>query len=224
LRDQIEQSGVALHTTMSGEPGLELPSAESLPTLILSGGLQGIGRRRPGLSSLFEVFRRGNPHLPLPLSGKLAYHQVMNKIYGSYNMFLGATLGLAILVTGAYAGAQNKGIKEVPAQMTSSLDSQELYVHYCAVCHGVDGKGAGPAAGALKKQPGDLTLLSRRNGGKFPALAVQMSIKGSNGIVAHGTREMPMWGSIFSEMGQNRTMGDLRVMALLKYIEQIQAK
>jgi hypothetical protein len=88
----------------------------------------------------------------------------------------------------------------------------------------VDANGAGPAASALKKQPGDLTLLSRKNGGKFPALAVQMTIKGANGIVAHGTREMPMWGSIFSDMGQNRTMGDLRITALLKYIEQLQAR
>jgi mono/diheme cytochrome c family protein len=148
----------------------------------------------------------------------------MNKIYRSYNIFLGAVLGLAVLVAGAYAGAQDKVIKEVPAQMTGSLDSQELFVHYCAVCHGVDAKGGGPAASALKKQPGNLTLLSLKNGGKFPALAVQMTIKGANGVVAHGTREMPMWGSIFSDMGRNRTMGDLRVMALLKYIEQIQAK
>ncbi|HXB66926.1 MAG TPA: c-type cytochrome [Candidatus Acidoferrales bacterium] len=147
----------------------------------------------------------------------------MNKIYGSYSLFIGAALSVSILVTGATAGAQAK-IKEVPAQMTGSLDSQELYVHYCAVCHGADAKGAGPAASALKKQPGDLTLLSRRNGGKFPALAVQMTIKGANGIVAHGTREMPMWGSIFSDMGRDQTMGDMRVMALLKYIEQIQAK
>jgi hypothetical protein len=154
----------------------------------------------------------------------LSYYEVINRTYGSYNIVFGAALSLAILVTGATAGAQNKAIKEVPAHLTGSLDSQELFVQYCAVCHGVDAKGAGPAAGALKKQPADLTLLSRKNGGKFPALAVQMAIKGSNGVVAHGTREMPMWGSIFSDMGQNRSIGDMRVMALLKYVEQIQVK
>src|SRR5450432_498681 len=148
----------------------------------------------------------------------------MKKIYGSYRSFLGTALGLAILVAGAAASEQNKTVKEVPAQMTGSLDGQELYVHYCAVCHGTDAKGAGPAASALKKQPSDLTLLSRKNGGKFPALAVQMSIKGSNGVIEHGTREMPMWVSIFSDMGRDRSMGDMRVMALLKYVEHIQAK
>jgi mono/diheme cytochrome c family protein len=148
----------------------------------------------------------------------------MKQIYRSYNIVIGSALSLAVLVAGACAGEQNKTIREVPAQMTDSLNSQELYTHYCAVCHGVDAKGTGPAAGALKKQPADLTLLSHRNGGKFPALAVQMSIKGANGVVAHGTREMPMWGSIFSDMGQNRALGDMRVTALLKYIEQIQAR
>jgi mono/diheme cytochrome c family protein len=147
----------------------------------------------------------------------------MKKIYGSYNILSGVALSLVILVTGAATGAQTK-IKEVPAHMTASLDGHDLFQHYCAVCHGMDAKGGGPAASALKRPPGDLTLLSRMNGGKFPALAVQMSIKGANGIVEHGTREMPMWGTIFSEMGQNRDTGEMRIMALLKYVEQIQAK
>lgn len=147
----------------------------------------------------------------------------MNKSYGAYNLFLGSALTLGIAIAAA-TGAQTKTIKEVPAQMIQSLDGQDLYQHYCAVCHGIDAKGGGPAAAALKKQPGDMTLLSRRNGGKFPTLAVQITIKGSNEIVAHGTREMPIWGAIFSGGGQYRDMGDMRVMALLKYLEQIQAK
>jgi len=148
----------------------------------------------------------------------------MKRSYRSYAILIGAALSLAPLPAGAADGAQSKTVKEVPAHLTGPLVGQELYIHYCAVCHGVDAKGAGPAASALKRQPGDLTLLRLMNGGKFPTLAVQLSINGGNGIIEHGTREMPMWGKVFSEMGQNRDMGDLRVRALLKYIEQIQAK
>lgn len=148
----------------------------------------------------------------------------MKKIYRSYRLVLAGVVALAILGAGAAIASQTKVVKMVPAHMTGSLNGQELYVHYCAVCHGVDAKGGGPAADALKRQPTDLTQLSRKNGGTFPTLAVQMTIKGATGIVEHGTREMPMWGSVFSEMGQNRDMGDLRVMAVLKYIEQIQAR
>ena len=120
--------------------------------------------------------------------------------------------------------AQNKVIKEVPARMIQSLEGKDLFREYCAVCQGVDAKGAGPAAGALKKTPTDLTQLALNHKGKYPVLSVQVAIKGANNIVEHGTGEMPIWGSIFSQPGQNKDLGDMRVMALVKYIEEIQAK
>ena len=119
---------------------------------------------------------------------------------------------------------QAKVIKEVPARMTRSLEGVDLYREFCAVCHGVQAKGDGPAADALKKHPTDLTQLAAKHGGKFPILAVQMSIKGSNGIVEHGTGEMPMWGTIFSQSGQQRDLGEMRIMSLLKYIEDFQTR
>jgi mono/diheme cytochrome c family protein len=122
------------------------------------------------------------------------------------------------------ANAQQKVVKEVPARMIHSLEGVDLYREYCAVCHGVAAKGDGPAASALKKAPTDLTQLARKNGGKFPTLAVQTSIKGSSKIVEHGTVEMPIWGSVLSQNGQQKDLGDMRQMALLKYIESLQAK
>jgi mono/diheme cytochrome c family protein len=122
------------------------------------------------------------------------------------------------------ANAQQKVIKQVPARMIASTEGVDLFKEYCAVCHGVAAKGDGPAASALKKHPSDLTQLARKNGGKFPTLAVQTSIKGSNAILEHGTAEMPMWGSVFSQNGQQKDLGDIRQMALLKYVEALQAK
>jgi mono/diheme cytochrome c family protein len=128
-----------------------------------------------------------------------------------------------VLFSGGMAFAQNKAIKEVPVKMISSLEGKDLFHEYCAVCHGADAKGAGPAAEALKKRPTDLTQLARAHNGKFPTLEVQMAIKGNGGI-EHGTPDMPMWGSIFNNTGQQRDLGDMRIMALLKYVEAIQAK
>lgn len=129
-----------------------------------------------------------------------------------------------ILILGNAAAQTKTVIKAVPAKMTRSLDGQDLFRQFCAVCHGVDAKGAGPAAPALKKSTGDLTQLSRNHGGKFPKLKVKVTITGGDNVMEHGTRDMPMWGSVFSETGQQKAMGDMRVQALLDYIEQIQAK
>jgi mono/diheme cytochrome c family protein len=133
---------------------------------------------------------------------------------------------VGILALGGLAGAygQTKVIKEVPIHTTRSLDGAELFREYCAVCHGVDGKGTGPAADALKRGPSDLTQLARKNNGKFPTLAVQTSIKGSPEIIEHGTAAMPIWGQAFRQSGQSKDFVQMRLFALLKYVEQIQAK
>ena len=127
-------------------------------------------------------------------------------------------------LSGHVATAQTKTIKEVPVKMIDSLEGKDLFNQYCAVCHGVDAKGKGPAAEALKKPPADLTQLAARNKGRYPDLAVQISIRGPHGVIEHGTGEMPIWGPIFSATGQQKDLGDLRVNALVKYIGTIQQK
>ena len=92
------------------------------------------------------------------------------------------------------------------------------------MCHGNDAKGSGPAADALKKRPADLTQLSRKNGGTFPELHVMNYIKGQDVVAAHGNRDMPIWGQIFSQMSGNQDLVQVRVYSLLKYIETFQAK
>jgi len=143
----------------------------------------------------------------------------MKKIIKPFYLIYGLSLSLTI------ATAQTKPtIKEVPAKMTRSLDGKELFRQFCAVCHGVDAKGGGPAAAALKRPPSDLTQISRKHEGKFPSLPVKVAITGGDNIMEHGTREMPMWGSVLSETGQQMAMGQMRIQALLEYLEQIQAK
>jgi mono/diheme cytochrome c family protein len=100
-----------------------------------------------------------------------------------------------------------------------------MYTAYCAVCHGTDGKGGGPAASALKVPPNDLTLLSKNNGGKYPSMKVSSSIRNESAVPAHGSREMPVWGALFwSVSSGHETEVQQRVVNLTKYIESLQAK
>jgi len=116
-------------------------------------------------------------------------------------------------------------IKHVPVKSTSAASGKEMYLSYCAVCHGTDGKGGGPAASALKVPPSDLSALSKDNGGKFPSLKVSGAIHGDANVPAHGSKEMPVWGSLFRVMS-NGHEGEVqqRVANLTRYIETLQAK
>ena len=101
-----------------------------------------------------------------------------------------------------------------------------MFDTYCGVCHGPDAKGTGPAATALKTPPADLTQLAVRNGGKFPELRVVGAILGdSERPVAHGSKDMPVWGPVFRSL--NRDAGastQMRVANLTAYIRSLQAK
>jgi mono/diheme cytochrome c family protein len=133
-------------------------------------------------------------------------------------------LGLALIFGTAAANAQDepkKAIKSVTARATA-IDGKEMFHEYCAVCHGDQAKGNGPAADALKKGPADLTQIARKNGGKFPEIKVMRVIQGDDELAAHGNRAMPIWGNIFRSLG-NKDTETLRVNALMRYIEGLQA-
>jgi mono/diheme cytochrome c family protein len=136
---------------------------------------------------------------------------------------LGALIVMALAM---YAEDQpQKVIKHVPVKATSAASGEEMYKAYCAVCHGLDGKGKGPAADALKVPPTDLTGLAKANGGKYPALKVTSSIRGEANTPAHGTAEMPVWGHLFHSMsGGHDAEVQQRIANLTGYIEGLQAK
>ena len=113
----------------------------------------------------------------------------------------------------------------VPAPRTSATSGKEMYLAYCATCHGKEGKGDGPVASALKVPPSDLTTLSKSNNGKFPSLEVANTISGRPGTPAHGSKEMPVWGPVFLNMEhQHESEVRLRVANLADYIKSLQQK
>jgi mono/diheme cytochrome c family protein len=116
-------------------------------------------------------------------------------------------------------------IKHVPIMPTSPASGAEMYKNYCAVCHGTDGKGNGPAASAMKTPPTDLTTLAQKNDGKYPASHVAAVIRGQAGTPSHGSQDMPIWGPLFYSIDQGRQgMVQQRVTNLVTYIEGLQAK
>src|SRR5664279_3279787 len=130
----------------------------------------------------------------------------MKRINAPYYLILGVMFCFA-------AGAQTT-VKTVRPAATSSLDGKSLYMEYCAVCHGKDAKGGGPAADALKQHPTDLTQINRKNNGKFPDTKILAILKGEQKVVAHGNKEMPTWGRTFSDMNVNPNVGQGRMNAL----------
>jgi len=133
---------------------------------------------------------------------------------------------LFAILTGAAAllwSAEQKQMKKVPVTPTRADSAVEMFKTYCASCHGVDGKGRGPAAEALKVPPADLTVLKQKNNGKFPAGTVTRIIEGADTIPAHGSTDMPTWGPIFRSLDPgNSALGKLRIANLTKYIESMQ--
>src|ERR1700760_4292549 len=79
-------------------------------------------------------------------------------------------------------------------------NGRTLYLTYCASCHGVGGRGDGPAAEELRHRPADLTQFANRNGGVFNAARIEHIVDGRT-VKAHGTLEMPVWGDAFKFRG-----------------------
>lgn len=128
----------------------------------------------------------------------------------------------ALFLVGASAmgSAQDIKAKRETAPITRADSGPEMYQVYCASCHGTAGKGDGPAAIALRTEPPDLTALSKKYQGTFPRSDFEQWVTGQHVIVAHGNSEMPVWGRVFTLMGQEA----LRVHNLADYVESLQAK
>lgn len=89
--------------------------------------------------------------------------------------------------------------------------------------------------------PADLTVLTKKNNGVFPFNSVYEVIDGRQLVIAHGTRDMPIWGDRFTP-SPNRaaspnaaegfvnpsfdpeTVVRMRILAVIDYLNRIQGK
>jgi cytochrome c553 len=132
-----------------------------------------------------------------------------------------AVVVVAVGMAAGVAGAQAQ-VKKGPIKPVAASDPKKMFETYCAVCHGKEGTGNGPAAKSLTKAPADLTKLAARNNGTYPEVHVKRYIEGLDEVPAHGTRDMPMWGDLFNSLDRNTAQ--IRVQALSDYIKAMQTK
>ena len=99
----------------------------------------------------------------------------------------------------------------------------------CMSCHGVDGRGDGPAAKQLNVRPSDLTQIAKSNGGPFPFAKIVEIVDGRQMVAAHGARMMPVWGDRYRvHVAPNETAvtverrAQQRINALVRYLAAIQ--
>ena len=111
------------------------------------------------------------------------------------------------------------------AAKASAQSGREDYQHYCAACHGLDGKGKGTWNGS---EVPDLTRLSWENGGKFPFEEIHKVVDGRSQSRWHQRRrDMPYWGEVFELEAENpasKTKVEARIAAIVDYIRGLQEK
>jgi mono/diheme cytochrome c family protein len=142
-------------------------------------------------------------------------------------------LVLAWLVAAPVGAAEDMALQQ----------GKQLYMKYCASCHGQNGTGDGVVGAMLTPKASDLTQIAKKNDGRFPFYEVMLLINGRSPTAqnqdtslpglpkAHGDPGMPVWGEIFSrqEMSEGTPM-DLqlattgKIMMITEYLQSIQAK
>jgi mono/diheme cytochrome c family protein len=88
-----------------------------------------------------------------------------------------------------------------------AVEGRDLYMRYCASCHGNSGTGDGPVAAALEPRPADLTRLRERYGEASPLRQTIAAIDGRQPVRAHGNSAMPVWGEIIEREMKERKIG-----------------
>ncbi len=136
-----------------------------------------------------------------------------------------ALAALLLLGSGCQDAAEPVATEPVGARGPGQI----LYLTYCQSCHGVAGRGDGPAAASLRTPPIDLTQLWRRYGTPLDAERVAAYIDGRALLSAHGDREMPIWGEEFFQDSPPDTPNLERVKGrlvdvLVEYLESLQSE
>jgi mono/diheme cytochrome c family protein len=130
----------------------------------------------------------------------------------------------SVIAFGILAADKAPTIKHVAIASTPATSGEQMFANYCAACHGLDGKGSGPAAPALSRQPANLTQLAVNNGGTFPELKIVETLVAGT-VVAHGSAEMPVWGELFKRLDSGKTtLTQMRITNLTAYIKSLQAR
>jgi len=134
-------------------------------------------------------------------------------------------IALSALLAGFICGAALA--EGAPASPNPNVEHRgyETFEHYCASCHGVDGRGDGPVAASLKRKPRDLTRLADEYGRPLQKVKLIELIDGRRTPRSHGTPDMPVWGKRLYEGLDDRTTEATRrgtIFLIIDYLDSIQ--
>jgi len=113
----------------------------------------------------------------------------------------------------------------------AAQSGKQDYDTYCAECHGSNGKGNGPTTQTIPMNPPppDITVLAKRNGGKFPFDEVVDLIDGRKQVPSHERIQMPFLGTTLQQPGKEFTPESdaavkRRIDAMARYVQSLQQK
>ena len=136
-------------------------------------------------------------------------------------------LAALLIVAGVMATVPATASAQQTAEaILSGTSGDALFKTYCGSCHGKSAKGDGPLADSLRFRPPDLTLIAKRNVGKFDTDKVYRIIDGREEVKGHGGTDMPVWGDAFKRSGEGYSEKAVkaRIQAIVDYLKSIQVK
>jgi len=140
----------------------------------------------------------------------------------SLGLFAFAGIAIAFAVCTAASGQEQEPMAAPPVTADEIPNGRDLFIGHCAICHGLDGRGQGPLAEAMKIVPADLTQIAVKHEGTFPDAKVSDVIRNGGAVLGHGSRAMLPWGLYFSER-HKPAVGKARIKALVAYLKSLQA-
>jgi mono/diheme cytochrome c family protein len=128
------------------------------------------------------------------------------------------------------AASPDRADRTAPAPASEGGPGRVLYLTHCQGCHGLEGRGDGPAAASLRTRPTDLTRLWQRYGTPLDRKRLTAYIDGRGLLEVHGRSEMPVWGDEFFDdappLTPNLVEGAKQhlIAVLVEYLETIQTE
>lgn len=148
----------------------------------------------------------------------------------SSSLFKTMCLASSLLVISAAHAQQRAPQRDTPVDL-----GKIEYESKCAICHGLAAKGDGPMAAFITRKMPDLTTLAKNNNGVLPVSLIVEIIAGEKELPAHGSRDMPIWGTIFRAEGYRTEAGHdilydaeayvrARILTIVDYVNRLQVK
>jgi len=111
-------------------------------------------------------------------------------------------------------------VPDASASPPLAYEGRRLYVSYCQLCHGTDGKGDGPLAKAMKISPADLsTTVRSRSDTILTKIITGNGRQTITGRDRHNllSEAMPEWKDVFSKSQVKALIAYLRILGRTKH-------